>query len=143
MSEYFIIKKELLPTYMENVVKAKKLIEQDNKSITQACNICDISRSTYYKYKDGLYEMSDFRQGRKAQLNLLIANTPGSLNKVVDIFNSQMANIITINQSIPLNETASISITIDTSDMKLSISELVSMLENLTIVTNVKLISLE
>jgi chorismate mutase len=143
MSDYYIIKKEVLPDYMENVLKAQKLINDKSLSITEACSICDISRSTFYKYKNMIYEMKEFNKGRTAQLSLLIDNITGSLNEVIQVLNQFDANIITINQSMPLNNIASIQVTIDISKMTLNIDELLIELKKLKTTKKAKLISIE
>lgn len=143
MSDYYIIKKEVLPDYMENVLKAQKLINDKSLSITESCNICNISRSTFYKYKNMIYEMKEFTKGRTAQLSLLIDNVTGSLNEVIKVLNLFDANIITINQSMPLNNTAIVQVTIDISNMTLNIDELINELKKLKITKKAKLISIE
>ena len=143
MSDLVIIKKNSLPSYIAKIIEAKNLINNHHLSISQACKQLNLSRSTFYKYKDSIYDIHDYHRGRKAQFSLLIENITGSLNKVINILNQNQANIITINQSIPLNDTASIQFTIDISKMPISIEDLTQQLSNLTITKSVKLISIE
>ena len=63
--DFLIIHKNVLPPFYEKVVQASRLIEEENKSISDVCKELDISRSTFYKYKDKVFVLkSEF--GRKA-----------------------------------------------------------------------------
>ena len=57
-NEYFIVHKSVLPEYFEQVIKARELINDKNYSISDACKEQNISRSTYYKYKDYIFRPS-------------------------------------------------------------------------------------
>ena len=49
---FLIIDRSILPPCYEQVIKAVKLVENEGKSVSNVCKELDISRSTYYKYKD-------------------------------------------------------------------------------------------
>ena len=51
---------------------------------------------------------------------------PGVLSNILSIFAASGANILTINQSIPTNGCAAVTISAETSDMAISLEELVS-----------------
>ena len=51
-NEYLIVHKSILPEYFEQVIQARELINDKNFSVSDACKQLNISRSTYYKYKD-------------------------------------------------------------------------------------------
>ena len=56
---FLLVDKAVLPPYYEQVVEAVKLVEQEGKNISDVCKILGISRSTYYKYKDKVFELSN------------------------------------------------------------------------------------
>ena len=51
-NEYFIVHKSILPDYYELIIQAREMINDKKYSISDACKLLNISRSTYYKYKD-------------------------------------------------------------------------------------------
>ena len=51
-NEYLIVHKSILPEYFDQVIAARELIVERDYSVTEACKLNNISRSTYYKYKD-------------------------------------------------------------------------------------------
>ena len=54
-NDYYIIHKSILPTYYEDIIKTRELINDLKISVSDACKANGISRSTYYKYKDYIF----------------------------------------------------------------------------------------
>ena len=78
LSNYLIVHKSILPDYYEKVLEARRLMTSGKvKEVSQAVKQVGISRSTYYKYKDYLFEPSEIAGGRKAVLSMLLDHTPG------------------------------------------------------------------
>ena len=76
-NEFLIVHKDVLPPYYAKVAKAVYLMEHETKSVSDVCKELDISRSTFYKYKDKVFELSgDF--GRKAILSFKVFISVGS-----------------------------------------------------------------
>ncbi len=113
---YLIIDKRALPDVYEKVLYAKKLLKDGKvKEITEAVKVAGISRSVYYKYKDFVFEFSETSEGRKVTYNIIAKNEKGILSAISNYISEIGGDIITINQGIPLNGYANISITIDIS----------------------------
>ena len=145
MSEqYLIVNTKILPDYYEKVVKARDLVEhQQVKGVSEAVQQVGISRSTYYKYKDFIFSYSENTRGRKAVLSLILTHQPGILSVVLNILAEIHASVLTINQSIPIHDHASLSLSLDISSLSCSINEAVEQLEKTEGVTHVRLIDLE
>ena len=56
----------------------------------------------------------------------MLKDNPGVLSNVLSIFAGSGANILTINQSIPTNGCAAVTISAETSDMDQSLEELIT-----------------
>ena len=84
-----------------------------------------ISRSAFYKYKDAVQPFTDMKAGHIITFYTMLKDTPGVLSNVLSIFAGSGANILTINQSIPTNGCAAVTISAETSDMEQSLEELV------------------
>lgn len=140
--DFLIIHKDVLPPFLVKVVKAVRLIEEDNKSVSDACKDLDISRSTFYKYKDKVFELkSDF--GRKAILSFKVENAMGVLSDIINNISKYKGNILTINQDMPIHNLAYVSVMIDAKDMLVSIYELISELKKIQKVKDVSLVAFE
>ena len=64
-NKYLIVSTSVLPEYFEQVVKTREMIESGEINISQACQKNNISRSTYYKYKDNVFR-PDREYGKKS-----------------------------------------------------------------------------
>lgn len=141
---YLIIHKSALPDYYEKVLEARRLLESGKvREVSEAVRRVGISRSTYYKYKDFVFETSEVSGGRKAVLELMLDHRPGVLSAVLSRIFGAGANILTITQSLPVLGKASVTITLDVGGMSLGISALVSAIEALPGAESVRLLAVE
>ena len=145
MSEqYLIVNTKILPAFYEKVVAARDLVEQHKvKGVSEAVQRVGISRSTYYKYKDSIFSFSENARGRKAVLSMILTHQQGVLSEVLNELAAQHTSVLTINQSIPIHDHASVSLSLDISDLDCSIDEVLRSLKEKKGVTNVRLIDLE
>lgn len=142
--KYLIVDKSILPDYFEKVIEVRNLLRDGKfQNVSEAVKEVGISRSTYYKYKDFIYSPSDSNIGRKALISIMLEDKKGALSEVLNFFYSLECNIITINQNIPINEVASIIISMDISDTKIPIEEILTSLKNISYVVSARLVALE
>lgn len=142
--DYLVIDKRVLPDVYEKVLYAKKLLKDGKvKEITEAVKIAGISRSVYYKYKDFVFEFSETSEGRKVTYNIIFKNEKGLLSKISNYISEKGGDILTINQGIPLNGYANLSITIDLSTVEGDIKTLTNGLQNIKNVEKVEFIGME
>ena len=138
--KYYVVKEQALPEVLLNVVKAKKLLDTGKtSSVNEACTMAGISRSSFYKYKEDIFEFHDNAEGRTINLSFQMEDEPGLLSDVLKIIALTGANILTIHQSIPISGVASLSLSIQVLDSTGDISEMISRLEEHEGVRNVKL----
>lgn len=78
----------------------------------EAINQVGISRSSFYKYKDDIFQFHDNSQGTTITLTFQMDDELGLLSDVLKIIADFGANILTIHQSIPINAIASLSISV-------------------------------
>ena len=134
-----------MPEYYEKVLEARRLMESGKvKEVSQAVKQVGISRSTYYKYKDFIFEPSEFSDGRRAVISLMLDHEPGILSSVLAVISDAGASVFAITQSPPIHDMASVTITLDISSMSDSVSELLKKIENnISGAENTRLIALE
>ena len=142
--KYLIVDKAILPDYFEKVIEARTLLRDGKfQNVSEAVKEVGISRSTYYKYKDFVFSPSDSNIGRKALISIMLEDKKGALSEILNFLCSVECNIITINQNIPINEVASIIISMDISDTKTPIEEILVNLKTVKYVVSSKLVALE
>ncbi|MGL5380867.1 ACT domain-containing protein [Clostridium sp.] len=141
---YLVIDKSVLPEVYEKVVNAKRLLkERKVKDITEAAKTVGISRSVYYKYKDYVFEFSETAQGKKVTFNMMIVDNKGVLSSILNYISEEGGSIITINQGIPMNGMANLTLTIDVSSLYGDLKSLLDNLANLPDVDKVEFIAVE
>ena len=118
LKDYLIVEKSALPDYFLKVVEARRLLESGAcQQVSGACEQVGISRSTYYKYKDKVIEPTRLTVGRKAVLMLMLDHESGVLSKVLNRLTGFAVNILTITQSLPIHDRASVTISMDISEL--------------------------
>lgn len=143
-SKYYVIKEQAVPEVLLKVVEAKKLLDSGKtSSINEATEQVGISRSSFYKYKEDIFEFHDNANGRTINLSFQMEDEPGILSDVLRIIAETKANILTIHQSVPINGVASLSISIQVLATTGDISDMVTQMENHKGVKHVKLLAQE
>ncbi len=143
-TEYYVVKKKALPEVLLNVVEAKRLLEtRKAATIQDAVDAVGISRSSFYKYKDDITQFHDNSQGTTITITFQMDDEPGLLSDVLKIIAEHGANILTIHQSIPINGTASLSLSIQILETTQDVDLMVRMMEKQRGVHDVQLIAKE
>ena len=86
-------------------------------TVGEATRMAGISRSAFYKYKDSVQPFNDMKAEHIITFYDMLKDNTGVLSKVLSVFAPSGANILTINQSIPTNGCAAVTISAETSDM--------------------------
>ena len=141
---YYVVRKKAVPEVLLKVVEAKRLIESEKvPTIQEAVDAVGISRSSFYKYKDDIFLFHDNSQGTTITITFQMDDEPGLLSDVLKIIADHGANILTIHQSIPINGTASLSLSIQILETTQDVATMISMMEEQRGVHGVKLIAKE
>lgn len=126
-TKYYIVAAEALPEIYIKVVEAKRRLQTgEADTVGEATRQVGISRSAFYKYKDAVQPFNNMKVGRIITFYTMLKDNPGVLSSVLSIFAGSGANILTINQSIPTNGCAAVTISAETSDMRQSLEELMA-----------------
>ncbi len=108
-----VIDKEVVPEIFIKVLDAKKMIARgEARSSVEACKSIGISRSAYYKYKDFVFSYEEQLKNRVITLFARLKDEPGILSAILASFYEMGANILTINQNIPMDSVASVTFTV-------------------------------
>ena len=122
---YYIVEASVLPEIFRKVVETRRLLDTgEAETVNQAVRITGISRSAFYKYKDAVRPFQDMLHGRIVTFQLLLKDEPGLLSQVLNRFAGSGANILTINQGIPSNGSAVVTVNAETSGMEGSLQKL-------------------
>ena len=126
---YYIVDAEALPEIFRKVVDARRMLDTgEAETVNQAVQLAGISRSAFYKYKDAVRPFQDMLHGRIVTFRIMLKDEPGILSHVLNLFAGSGANILTINQGIPINGCAVVTVNAETSGLEGSLQELLARL---------------
>lgn len=142
--QYFIVKKKALPEVLLKVVEAKRLLDSERvMTVQEATDAVEISRSSFYKYRDDIFPFYENTRGKTITFMLQMDDRPGLLSKVLSQVATFEANILTIHQSIPVNGIAVLTLSVEISHQTDSTSTMIDSIELLDGIHYVKIVSRE
>jgi chorismate mutase len=133
---YYAVREDLLPEGMLKTEQAKDLLRKgEAATVHEAAEKVGLSRSAFYKYKDGVYLLEHSSWDRIATLSMDLEHRSGVLSQVLGLLATSGGNVLTIAQSIPLQGIASVVVSLDTSLLQ---GELSLLLDRIRLLDGVK-----
>ena len=110
---FYLVDAEVLPEVFLKVVKAKELLASGEvRSISAATRSVDLSRSAFYKYRDCVFAYDDKMTQQIVNFSVTLRDEAGVLSNVLTTLYSMRANILTVNQNIPVDGVAQVSLSL-------------------------------
>ncbi|MBO5278121.1 MAG: ACT domain-containing protein [Lachnospiraceae bacterium] len=142
--KYYVVKQKAIPEVLLKVVEAKRLLDSEKvMTVQEATEAVDISRSSFYKYKDDIFPFHENARGKTITFIMQIEDTPGLLSNVLGLIAEYHANILTIHQTIPINGVASLTMSVEILSISGDSSEMIEKIEAQAGVHYVKILSRE
>lgn len=139
--KFYLVREDILPEAILKTARAKELmVQRGNIPVAEALEQVGLPRSTFYKYRDGVYSFLDTGTMRIINLSLELRHESGILSRVLNYVASQSGNILTINQNLPLRGMANVTISVDIEDLRVGVEELLAGLEGIDGVLHSELI---
>lgn len=139
--EFYLVRADILPEAMQKTLEAKALLDSGKvKKINEAVMAVDLSRSAFYKYKDGIFPFHTMVKEKIMTLSIHLEDRSGTLSRLLSVVAEAGSNVLTINQTIPLQGRATITLSIETASMVIEIDKLVKQIQQLDAVEKVELI---
>ncbi|MCX7615025.1 MAG: ACT domain-containing protein [Clostridiales bacterium] len=128
----YIVEGSKLPEVFLRVIEAKRLLQSKQaQTVNEAVKRTGISRSAFYKYKDSITLFTEMSEGRIITFGGELSDEPGVLSRLLNLLAKLGANILTINQNIPIDGRATVSISARTGGLEVDIDDLLEQLEAL------------
>ena len=125
-----LIDSKVLPEVFSKVLHAKKLLaDGECKDISEAVKKAEISRSAFYKYRDYVFPFNQM-QGI-ITLFFIVSDITGVLSSILSVLADAKTNVLTINQNIPVNSVADVTISVQNDISAVDLNELVDRLSSL------------
>lgn len=140
--KYYLVEASALPEVFVKVTEAKALLETgEARTVAEAVERVELSRSAFYKYKDCIAPFRDMKRDAIMTFHIKLHDRPGKLASLLSIFTESGTNILTINQSIPANGVALVTISISPENLVCSSDELIARLSLVDGVLGVELMA--
>lgn len=137
-----IVSSEVLPEIIMKVLIAKGMRARGEAATSaEACRAVGISRSAYYKYKDCVFNYDEQLTNNILSIYLILHDEKGVLSSIIAKLYELGTNIITINQNIPVDSVATVTVSVRLDQGALSAAQLRQELGKVSGVVDVKLIS--
>ena len=142
--KYYVVRERAVPEVLLKVVEAKKLLDSGKVSTVQdAAEQTDISRSSFYKYKDDIFPFHEETKGKTITFIIQMDDEPGLLSVVLQTIARFHGNILTIHQSIPINGIASLTLSVEILPNTGDLSSMVEAIEKLEGIQYLKILARE
>lgn len=122
--KFYLVQEDILPEAIKKTIKVKEILKLgEAKTINEAVERMDLSRSAYYKYKDYVFPFYEIAQGKIVSITVSMSNNPGMLSSILRAIADSNGSFLTINQDIPLQGIANVTIAFETKDLSTSLEE--------------------
>jgi chorismate mutase len=129
--KFYLVNADILPEAIIKTIEAKELLAAGQaQTVHEAVERVGLSRSAFYKYKDGIFPFNTMMKERIVTVSLDLEHRSGILSKVLSSIALMDGNVLTINQTIPLQGIANVVLSIDTAHMKGEVTSLLQMLKH-------------
>lgn len=135
-----LIDAKVLPEVFSKVLTAKKLLaDGECKDVSEAVKKAEISRSAFYKYRDYVFPFN--QMDGIITLFFIVSDITGVLSSILALLAEAKTNVLTINQNIPVNSVADVTISIQKNFSEVNLQELVDKLKLLNGVKDVRVLA--
>ncbi|WP_218925257.1 MULTISPECIES: ACT domain-containing protein [unclassified Gemella] len=138
---YYVIREDVLPEAVQKTIKVKKALEDNPAlSIQETVKEHGLSRSAFYKYRDTIFPIKDFKKESILSISINVEDVVGILGQILAIINEEKCSVITIHQTVPINGRATIICSLNMNLEFSDVERLKSRIENINYVNVVKVI---
>jgi chorismate mutase len=128
---YYVVREDILPEAIMKTIQVKEMLSRgEAATVHEAVERAGLSRSAFYKYKDGVYALNELERERIATISMDLEHRSGVLSNVLSMVASVEGNVLTMNQTIPLQGFANVVISVDISQLSGELSSLVELLRS-------------
>lgn len=142
--KFYFIREDVLPESVIKTLKVKDALKNNsNLSIYDAVKQFNLSRSAFYKYRETIFPVDEkILDQREFTLILYVNDIVGMLAQVLNAISQLKLSVLTIHQSVPIEDKATITLSLNARNSNLSIDEVIESLREINHVTKVDLISM-
>ncbi|RQN29899.1 ACT domain-containing protein, partial [Paraburkholderia tropica] len=128
--KFYLIREDVLPESVIKTLKVKDALKNNsNLSIYDAVKQFNLSRSAFYKYRETIFPVDEkILDQREFTLILYVNDIVGMLAQVLNAISQLQLSVLTIHQSVPIEDKATITLSLNARNSNLSIDEVIESL---------------
>ncbi|HZG13565.1 MAG TPA: ACT domain-containing protein [Candidatus Bathyarchaeia archaeon] len=131
--KFYLIRSDILPESIAKTIEVKKMLEAGEvDTVNEAVDRVGLSRSAYYKYKDGIFPFNAMMSEKIMTISFTLEHRSGILSRVLQYVADQGGNVLTINQTIPLQGIANVAMSVDMAHLTISTTDFLDGLQALS-----------
>jgi len=131
--KFYLIRSDILPESIAKTIEVKKMLEAGEvDTVNEAVDRVGLSRSAYYKYKDGIFPFNAMMSEKIMTISFTLEHRSGILSRVLQYVADQGGNVLTINQTIPLQGIANVAMSVDMAHLTISTTDFLDGLQMLS-----------
>ncbi|MDY5060784.1 ACT domain-containing protein [Staphylococcus simulans] len=144
VKKFYLIREDVLPESVIKTLQIKDALKENpHMSIYEAVRQYGLSRSAFYKYKDTIFPIDEkVEDTREFTIILYVHDKVGMLAQVLNTISQIHMSVLTIHQSIPMEDKATITLSLNTAGSQTSIEDVIFALRNIENVYKVEIISM-
>lgn len=130
---FFLVREEILPEAIKKTIKVKEMLKRgEARTINEAVDAVDLSRSAYYKYKEYVFPFYEASRDKIVTISFLLEHRNGVLSQLLNIISQANGSVLTINQGIPLQGVANATVSFETATLNMDLEALIDELRMAT-----------
>ncbi|WP_226656531.1 MULTISPECIES: ACT domain-containing protein [Guptibacillus] len=138
---FYLVREDVLSDSMLKTLQAKLLLESGTvESVREAIDEVGVSRSAFYKYRDTILPFHTMIIEQIVTLSVHLEDRSGALSRVLSTVAQLGCNLLTINQTIPLQGYATVILTMEIGEANLRLNSLLEKIKEIEAVNNAEII---
>ncbi|MEG6616238.1 ACT domain-containing protein [Peptococcaceae bacterium 1198_IL3148] len=139
--KFYLVNEDILPEAILKTAQAKELLRKGQAiTVNEAVEKVGLSRSAFYKYKEGVFPFNQWSRGKIVTISLMLEHRSGILSTILNSIALQKGNVLTINQNVPQEGIAGVTVAIETAELLGDLEELVNQLRKVDGVQKVQVV---
>ena len=137
--QFYLVDFQILSEAIKKTIQTKELLKEgEAETINEAVKKTGISRSAYYKYKDHVAPALDMQDDAIVSLAITTVDDIAVCSRILRKIAKRKNRVVTLNRGLPVKKQTLISLAFETAETRSDIKKLITNIENMKGVKDVR-----